>query len=242
MEKIQLSGWQMFGITSSFVLGTSFFNLPVLLISAGREYGWLVQLWGTIFGVIVGAFWLYVASWHPGLSLVQISRRVLGKHAGGFVSICYIVFFVQLAAWVARNISDYMKINLMPRTPLSVFSILALLVCAYAAVKGIDSISLVSVVILPYLLIAYWAPFAVLLREWDWTNFEYPGEFQFWPTLAETKYALGFPFIETVAFMMAFPLVRKKLKTSFLGGIAFTGFQLVLSWFRNRGGRMEAAK
>jgi spore germination protein KB len=231
MEKPALGGWQMFGLSGSFVLGTTFLILPVGIISEARQYGWLVQLWSALFGVVAGVFWLYVASRHPGLSLVQISQRVLGKYAGGFVSLCYIVFFVQISAWVTRNMSDFMQINLMPRTPISVFNILALLVCAYAVVKGIDSISLVSVVILPYLTIAYWAPFTVMLREWDWQNFEYPGVFRFWPTLAETRYALGFPFMETVAFMMAFPLVRKRLKTAFLGGIAFMGVQLALSMF-----------
>ncbi|SFT09793.1 endospore germination permease [Paenibacillus sp. BC26] len=232
MEKpLQLGGWQLFAMTAAFVAGTSFILLPVGLISAARQLGWLVQLWSTLFGVVAGAFWLYVASRYPGLSLVQISQKALGKYVGGFVALCYIVFFVQMAAWVTRNMSDYMQVNLMPRTPISVFNILALLVCAYAVIKGIDTISMVSVVILPILMIAYWTPFTVMLREWDWRNFDYPGTFEFLPTLAETKYALGFPFMETVAFMMAFPLVRKRLNIAFLGGIAFMGFQLALGIF-----------
>ncbi|MBM7566347.1 GerAB/ArcD/ProY family transporter [Paenibacillus sacheonensis] len=232
MEKaLQLSGWQLFGMTSAFVAGTTFILLPVGLISSASQLAWLVQLWSVLFGLAVGGFWLYVASRYPGLSLVEISRRALGKHVGGFVSLCYIVFFIQISAWVTRNMSDFMQINLMPKTPLSVFNILALLVCAYAVIKGIDTISLVSVVLIPLLTIAYWTPFTVMLREWNWNHFDYPVNFDFWPTLAETKYALGFPFMETVAFMMAFPLVRTRLKTAFLGGILFMGFQISLSIF-----------
>ncbi|REE67627.1 spore germination protein KB [Paenibacillus taihuensis] len=232
MEKPeQLGGWPLFAMTSAFVAGTTFILLPAGLISAARQYGWLVQLWSVLFGVVAGAFWLYVASRYPGMSLVEIAQQALGKHVGGFVALCYILFFVQLAAWVTRNMSDYMQINLMPRTPIGVFNIAALLVCAYAVIKGIDTIALVSVLILPILTLAYWTPFTVMLREWDWRNFSYPGTFEWGPTIAKTKYALGFPFMETVAFMMAFPLVQRRRGSAFLGGIVFMGVQLALSVF-----------
>ncbi|SFI40313.1 spore germination protein KB [Paenibacillus sp. UNC496MF] len=232
MEKPeQLGGWPLIAMTAAFVAGTTFILLPVGLISAARQYGWVVELWSVLFGVIAGAFWLYVASRYPGMTLVQIARRALGKYAGGAVAVCYIAFFVQLAAWVTRNMSDYMQINLMPRTPIAIFTIVALVVCAYAVIKGIDTIALVSVVILPFLTIAYWTPFTVMLREWDWRNFDYPGTFEWWPTFAQTKYALGFPFMETVAFLMAFPLVRRRRGAAFLGGIVFMGLQLALSLF-----------
>ncbi|WP_261305955.1 GerAB/ArcD/ProY family transporter [Paenibacillus andongensis] len=50
----------------------------------------------------------------------------MGKYVGGFVSICYIVLFLQITSWVTRNISDFMHVTLMPRTPKTVFRIVAL--------------------------------------------------------------------------------------------------------------------
>jgi spore germination protein KB len=231
MAQPEISPWQMFNLTTAFVLGTTFIVLPTDLIREADQYGWLVQAWGTLFGVIVGALWLYVYSRFPNLSLVEISRRVLGKYVGGAVSLCYIFFFVQLASWVSRDMGDYMKINMMPKTPLSMFHILALVICAYAVIKGIDSISLVSALMVPFIDVAFWVPFTVMIREWDWQNFLYPSNFRVLPTLIETQYALGFPFMETVAFMMIFPLVRTRLKRSFLGGVAFSGLLLTLAVF-----------
>lgn len=231
MEKKSLSTLQMFCIVTCFIVGTTFVMLPTATIADAKQFGWLVHVWSMVFGVTIGSLWIYISGQHPGLSLVQIASKVLGKYVGGFVSLCYIVLFVQIAGWVTRNISDYMHVTMMPRTPPTIFHLMTLGVCAYAAVKGIRSISLVSIFVVPYTFIAFWIPYTVMLTEWDWRNFQIPNDFRLLPTLAETKYALGFPFLETISFMMIFPLVSKKLKTAFLGGTAFAGIQIALSVF-----------
>lgn len=231
MEQTSLSSFQMFCIVTCFVVGTTFIMLPNATIADAKQYGWLVHVWSTVFGILVGIVWIYISGKHSGLSLVQISSKMFGKYAGGFISICYIIFFLQIAAWVTRNVSDYMHVTMMPKTPQTVFHLMTLMVCAYAAVKGIRSISLVSIFIVPYVFLSFWLPYTVMLHEFEWRNFHIPHDFHFWKTLAETKYALGFPFLETVSCMMIFPLVRSKLKTAVLGGTAFAGLQLALSVF-----------
>lgn len=231
MEQTSLTPLQMFCLVTCFVVGTTFIMLPNATIGEAKQFAWLVHLWGAVFGVLVGSVWIYISGKHPGLSLVQILSKVFGKYAGGFISICYIIFFLQIASWVTRNVSDYMHVTMMPKTPQTVFHLMTLVVCAYAAVKGIRSISLVSIFIVPYIFISFWLPYTVMLNEWEWRNFHIPNDFHFWQTLAETKYALGFPFLETVSCMMIFPLVRAKLKTAVLGGTAFAGIQLTLSVF-----------
>ncbi|MBD2870024.1 GerAB/ArcD/ProY family transporter [Paenibacillus arenilitoris] len=231
MEQTSLSPFQMFCVVTCFVVGTTFIMLPNATIADAKQFGWLVHVWGVVFGLLVGMLWIYISGKHPGLTLVQILNRVFGKYAGGAISVCYIVFFIQIAAWVTRNISDYMHVTMMPRTPPTVFHLMTLGVCAYAAVKGIRSISLVSLFVVPYISVSFWLPYTVMLNEWEWRNFHIPNDFHFWPVLAETRYALGFPFLETVACMMIFPMVRSKLKASVLGGTAFGGIQIALSIF-----------
>ncbi|MZQ83267.1 endospore germination permease [Paenibacillus sp. 5J-6] len=230
MEKTSISTIQMFFMTTCYVVGTTFLLLPTATIMDTKQYGWIVQLWSTVFGVAIGAIWIYLSSQHPGLSLVEISRKVMGKYVGGFISLCYIILFLQITSWVTRNISDFMHVTLMPRTPETVFHIVALFVCAYAVVKGIRTIALVSILVVPFICITFWVPFTIMLKEWDWRNFAIPPyDFPLWPTVAKTKYALGFPFMETISFMMIFPLIRQKLKTAFLGGTVFAGLQIAIS-------------
>lgn len=231
MEQTSLSPFQMFCVVTCFIVGTTFIMLPNATISDAKQYGWIVHLWSAFFGVLIGLVWIYISRKHPGLSLVQILGKVFGKYVGGIISVCYIVFFLQIAAWVTRNISDYMHITMMPRTPPTIFHLMALMVCSYAAVKGIRSIALVSIFIVPYIFMSFWIPYTVMLNEWDWRNFRIPGDFHVWQAIADTKYALGFPFLETVACMMIFPLVQARLKTAVLSGTAFAGIQIALSVF-----------
>ncbi|WP_219834002.1 endospore germination permease [Paenibacillus sp. R14(2021)] len=231
MDTLKLSASQMFWMTFSFTIGTTLILLPSGLIASAHQYAWVVYLWSCAFGLAAGLFWLYIAKLHPGLSLVEISRKVLGKYAGGAVSICYIVFFIQIASWVTRNICDYMQINLMPNTPLIVFNLMALLICAYAVIQGADSISYVSVFMAPLLTISFWVPFTVMIKEWEWQFFQYPAVFQIWPTMVQTNYSLGFPFMENVAFMMVFPMVQSRLRASYLGGILMAGILMAMATF-----------
>ncbi|MNI57849.1 Spore germination protein YndE [compost metagenome] len=124
---------------------------------------------------------------------------------------------------------------LMPRTPISVFNIVVLFVCAYAVVKGIESIALVSELVTPYIVIAFWTPFTVMLRVWDWRSFKSTEAFQLWDTLLQTKYALAFPFMELVMFMMLFPFVKRNVKRYFILGIVSAGIILSLCVFMTIG-------
>ncbi|NHN33778.1 GerAB/ArcD/ProY family transporter [Paenibacillus agricola] len=231
MENARLNGWQLFNMSSLFIIGTSFILLPGSLIADAKQYGWLVFVWAFLYGLVLAGFWLFLSSRFPGLSIVQIAVQVLGKWAGGLVSLLYILFFVQLASWVTRNLSDFMHVNLMPRTPPSIFDIMILLVCAYAVVKGIESIAMVSEFLGTYVNLAFWIPFSVMIKEWDWRNFNVPYAFQPWDTLIQTRYALAFPFMEIVAFMMIFPFVGRRLHVAFLSGISVAGILLSLCVF-----------
>ncbi|MFH5185114.1 endospore germination permease [Paenibacillus sp. TAB 01] len=224
-----MSGWQLFNLTLVFIIGTSFILLPGSLIADAKQYGWLVFIWAFLYGIILGGLWLYLSSKFPGLSIVQIAVQVLGKWAGGFVSLLYVLFFIQIASWVTRNMSDFMHINVMPRTPLSVFNIMILAVCAYAVVKGIESIAMVCELLSLLLTLPFWIPFSIMIQEWDWQNFNVPYVFHPWETFLNTRYALAFPFMEAVSFMMIFPFAGRRLNLAFLSGIGFAGINLTLS-------------
>lgn len=231
MENVTLSGWQLFNMTTIFVFGITFLLLPGNVIADANQYGWIIPLWSVLFGLLVAAFWLYLSSRFPGMSIIQIAVHVMGKWAGGAVALLYILFFIQLASWVTGNLSDFMHIDLMPETPVSVFNMMILLVCAYTVVKGLESIALISELLGTYVTLAFWIPMAFMLKEWDWKRFDVPFSFQPLETLVHTRYALEFPYMELVAFMMLFPYSGRRLKMTFLSGIGVGGILLSLSTF-----------
>lgn len=220
----------MFVITFFFTAGTTWIILPGKLISDAKQYSWLVCLWAMVYGLAIALLWLFLAKRFPGKNLIEIVTLVLGRWAGGLVALFYILYFTQIASWVTRNLSDFMNISLMPRTPQSVFHVMVLIICAYAVVKGIESIAMVTELLTPYLHFVFWIPVTWgVAREWDWQNFNVPFEFHFLNTFDQTKYLLGFPFMETVSLMMLFPYVHNRLKTSYLLGVFAAGTIMILS-------------
>ncbi|MFC5651218.1 GerAB/ArcD/ProY family transporter [Paenibacillus solisilvae] len=72
-----------------------FLLLPSGLISEGKQYGWLMEILATLYGITLAAIWLYLSKLHPGLNLIQISLRVMGKWFGGFIALLYIFLFTK---------------------------------------------------------------------------------------------------------------------------------------------------
>ncbi|WP_219836967.1 endospore germination permease [Paenibacillus sp. R14(2021)] len=223
MKQAKLDRWQLFTLTLSFCIGTTFILLPSDTIASGKQDAWLLELWSCLYGVILACLWLYLYKFHPGLSLIEIALKLLGKWVGGFVSVLYIVFFLQISSWVTRNMSDYMSSNIMPKTPISIFNIMVLFVCAYAVVKGIESISSVSGMLTPSMMLIFWIPFTLMLKEWRWSRFDLP-QVDLGHVFLHTTYLLGFPYMETISLLMLFPYAqRDKLRKPFLLGISSSG-------------------
>lgn len=235
MENARISAWQMVTLTFTFVCSTTFLILPGKLMEDAQQYSWIVCVWSFIYGLILALFWLHLSKVYPGKSIIQIAIQVFGKWVGGVIAFLYILYFLQITSWVTRNLSDFMHTSLMPRTPISIFNVVVLLVCAYAVVKGIESIAMVSELVTPYIIVAFWIPFSVMIRDWDWRTFNIPYDFELWHTIVNTKYALAFPYMETVMFMMLFPYVKSRLKTAFTIGIISAGVILSICVFMTIG-------
>jgi len=220
MERAKLTGWQMFTLTYLFTIGTSFILMIGELVSDAKQFSWVVLLWSGAAGLAPAWLWLRLYGRFPGRSLVQIAIDVFGKWGGGVVAALYVWYFIQIAGWTARILSDFMSINLMPRTPLTAFNLVLLAVCAYAVVKGIEAIAMVGELVVGYIVLAYWLTMTIMFREWEWANFGVPFDFELWRIVAETKYMTAIPFMEPIALAMLFPYVQRRLHAAFLGGLA----------------------
>ncbi|WP_219837665.1 endospore germination permease [Paenibacillus sp. R14(2021)] len=231
MESVRLSAWQFHLLTQIYVIGTAFILLPGPIIASAKQYGWIVVIWATLYGLVLAFGYSYLAKLYPGKTLIEIALQAFGKWAGGLVSLLYIVFFIQLASWVTRNLGDFMHINLMPRTPISVFHFMILLFAAYAVSKGIESIALMNELLVPFLYLAFWVPVVIMLREWNWHYFNFAYPFQISNAVIQTRYVLAFPFMETVAFLMIIPFVQRKVNFAFITGITIAGVMLAACVF-----------
>ena len=198
MEQARISGWQMFTVTFYFTAGTTWIVLTSQMIGDAKQYAWLFCIGAFVYGLALALLWLYLSHHFPGKSLVEIAVETLGKWAGGVIALFYILFFIQIASWVTRNLGDFLHASMMPQTPLAFFNIMVLFTCAYAVVKGVSAIAMVTELLTPYLTLAYWIPVLVALRQWDWQNFHESHIASVWTTVVHTKYAFAFPFMDNL--------------------------------------------
>jgi spore germination protein KB len=231
MEKAQLSAWQMFLLTFSFTIGTSFFIRPGGLITMAKEYAWSLPLVAGLYGVLIAALWIYLARRHPGLSIIQICLHVFGRKVGFLFACLYIIFFIQIAAWVVRNLGDFIKVNVLMHTPISFVHLTFLLVSAYIVIQGAESLAMLNEFVTPILVIVFWIVFFIMLKGWEWANFGPAHNFEPLQLINQTKPMLGFPFSETVCLTMFFPFVQKKLTTSLMTGIGAAAVIIGLNVF-----------
>ncbi|MCQ6561724.1 GerAB/ArcD/ProY family transporter [Paenibacillus mendelii] len=227
MEQARISSWQFFLLTFMYVLGTTFFLRPGGLIAVARQDAWMIWLWTGAIGVAMAYLWMKLAAYYPGLSIVQVCTKAGGKLAGGFIAMCYIGFFVQLASWVVRNLGDFMKSTLMPHTPITVFHVMILAVVCYATVKGLESIARTNEMLTPIILLTFIIICFLMLPEWNTDRFQPAFRLEVWKTMKETRNVIAFPYIESIVLMMMFPYVKSRQKASFVWGMTIATLILV---------------
>ncbi|WP_374016805.1 endospore germination permease [Paenibacillus thiaminolyticus] len=220
MENVRISGWQFFLLVFNFTIGTVIFLSLGGLIIAARQDAWIIPLWTGSAAVLIACLWLMLARGNPGLSIVQICTKVAGNKIGGLFALLYISFFIETASWVTRNLGDFMKMVLMPRTPLSMFHLMFLAVVCYATIKGIESIARVNEFLTPILVFLLILICLFSLAEWKWERFEPMFNMNVAKTIKETRSFLGFPYLEVISLMMIVPYVKSRVKSALLLGIA----------------------
>lgn len=231
MQKVNLSSWQVFTMTFCFCAGTTIIILPGIILREGKQLSYLLCLCHLIFGLIIALLWLYLSKRNPGKSLIQIISHTLGKWVGGFICLLYVGFFIQIASWVTKNLTDFIHINTMPKTPIIVFTIVILFLSSYSALKGVESIAKVSEILFMFGVLAFYIPLSFMFTEWDWTNFRLPHDYHFYDTLIKTRYVTAIPYMETIIFLMVFPNVSRGVKFGYLSGMIFGGLLFAITIF-----------
>lgn len=231
MGQSKITVWQFFVLTLTFLIGTSFFFTPGGLINVAKQDAWIVPLWAGTSTILVSLIWLELSKQYQGLSIIQICIKVAGKKLGSLLALMYISYFIQLAVFVTRNMGDFMKQAMMPMSPITVFHLMFLVISGYAVYKGIDTIARSSELLFIIMGVTFIFIVCLGLTQWDSGRFQGMFRMDLWKTMKETRSIFGFPFLESLLFLMLFPFVKSKLKSSFILAIVIATIMLSFSTF-----------
>ena len=223
-----ISRTEFYLLTVNFTLGTTLFvTINMMIWNAGQD-AWIMPLWAGAYGMLAALLWILLLNASPGKSPVEIAKEAWGP-AGVIVGVLYLICFCLIASWALRNLSDFMNVTIMPKTPPSMFHVMFLFVAGYAVAQGTETVGRLNLVVTPFLAIPFWISLALATAEWDWERlqpmFRDPLAIVRMPTL------LGFPFMESFALSMLYPRVRSGAAGALLLGIASAALSISLVVF-----------
>lgn len=219
-----------------FAMGSSSLILPTAVTVIAKQDSWISMLLVGPVNYLVMMIYLALADRFPGMSLAQYAQKVIGVRAGKLLSLTFIFFYLLLSALVLRNISDFLTMSVLPRTPFWFIDVSFMLVVIYGVYLGIETIARTGEILFAWGLSITFVILISLGNQLDLHNLEpllYNGIIR---PIKGTYPIIGFPIAEFVCFTSILPLVgkefrpklRKAIKLSF---VCVTGSSTILTVF-----------
>ncbi|HEY3367856.1 MAG TPA: endospore germination permease [Symbiobacteriaceae bacterium] len=134
----RISALQGAMLIANTILPTAILFLPATAAAQAKEDAWLSPLVAAAGGM--GLAWIHtaLALRFPGQSLIQLAVQAAGGVLGKLVGFCYLWWWLHITAVILREFAEFMTIGVAPTTPISVFILVILALCAYAVRHGIE--------------------------------------------------------------------------------------------------------
>ncbi|MGM0883972.1 MAG: GerAB/ArcD/ProY family transporter [Bacillota bacterium] len=213
MNNAQITSSQCAKLLFLFALGSAVLILPTAITAIAKQDAWLSVLLVGPFNYFILTVFLALADRFPNMSLAQYAEKVLGVWAGKVLTLTYLLLFLLLSALVLRNISDFIGLSVLPRTPVWFVDVTFMIVVIYGVFLGIETIARTGEILFGWVIFVFIIILVSLLNQFDFHNLEpflYEGIVR---PLKGIYPVLGFPIGEFVFITMIFPLVSKQDRT-----------------------------
>lgn len=132
-----------------------FLAMPRNMALVGASAGWLVVLLAGVLS-FVGFFFLYrLIRKYPDQDIIQISKTLAGNWLGTLLGFVFFIFFLVSTSLLIRQFAESFILSILPRTPISVITIMFIALLVYGTIQGIETLSRVAWFFGPYLLLAF---------------------------------------------------------------------------------------
>lgn len=145
----RLSTHQFTILSSSVLLGTTFFPVAYQVTSVAGRDGWMAILPGLFLGVPWGLMLLSLIPKYPNKDLVQISEKVLGKWMGKGFGLLYIFVTLYFGGLLLSQEVDVFTSTILPLMPHSVLTFTGFALVFYLFYSGIEVFGRFSEVVFP---------------------------------------------------------------------------------------------
>ena len=232
MTRETISMRQAISIIIIFITGSS------AIMDAGGQTGqdsWISLLIAAVWAVPVVLIYGRIMRLYPEKDIFEIIETLFGKVGGKLFIVLLCWYAIHLCALVMRDFSEFTQIDLMPETPQLPIIALILLVSAYLAKSGIESLGKWSIVVLLILVFVIILTIIFSLNKMDFSNIQPIFEHDIGTIASGSFSLLTFPFAETVLFLGVAGSIKKTDNPNkiYIIGILMGAAVLLLVMLRN---------
>lgn len=233
MKKVtKISSLQLFSLIIGYIIGSTAIMNSAAVAKADSGIAFIIAWAG---GFVFAAIYILIFKLNPSQTLIEILQNNFGKIIGNFIGILYILYFIHLASLVFRNFGEFIVTVTYTQTPMIVIITCLAVLVAYALRSGFEvnarSTELIFLVIPTVVMLVNFS----MLASCDFSAMLPVLENGIGSVLGPAYSVLTFPFGETVAFLMIFPLLNKPENISKVcyWGFFVSGALLLIALMRN---------
>lgn len=196
---------------------------------------WIVIISGVTVTILMGMVYSSICKRFPGKNIMEINKKVYGGLLGNIISIMYATYFALIIPLNLRFLADFMNILIFPETPMIIFSILFMFICAWAVREGIEVIARCSVILVNISIIVTVLTIILLINEMKISNLLPAFQLNIMQFMQGTHIMFAIPFGEVIVFYMIYCNVKhtEKLNSSTRWGLIISAIYMLIIVFRN---------
>ncbi|WP_048600735.1 GerAB/ArcD/ProY family transporter [Rubeoparvulum massiliense] len=233
MEKTSINIRQLTMLIFMFTVGSSILLTPAYITTVAKQDAWLAGIITLGAGLLAVYLFMQLAIGFPNQTIVQFTRKLMGKYIGTFFSFLYLFYLYILSGLILENMGFFMVSQIIPETPIIAIYTLFLFILLLALRYGVESVARTTELFFPSYCSVLIILILFVLPEVDLENIKPVVAEGVKPIIHGSLLFFSFPFCEISAFLIFTPQVhdQKKLAYAFLYGTFFGGLVLTILIF-----------
>lgn len=151
---MKLSGTQIFWMIAVMDLGMTLLMTMTASIQAARQDAWISMVVAGCIALVIAWLATRVALLHPGQTLVELSRTIMGRWLGTVLVGFYLIQWYTILPIVLRQFTDLIQTLLLIQTPKLPIMVIMILLTVYVTCSGgIEAIGRCSEVLGPLIIL-----------------------------------------------------------------------------------------
>ncbi|MCP1136072.1 endospore germination permease [Paenibacillus polysaccharolyticus] len=154
------------------MIGDMMLIYPTLLTYSGRQDAWICSIVSQ--GIGMSILWLSykLHQAYPGLTLIEICSKALGKWIGAILAAAYLFYFLMGSAICIREVGDFMTTQVYLHTPIRAIILLFVITLGWSALKGLGTFGKMAEILAPFVMISLIILMLCLLPKMEVANIQ----------------------------------------------------------------------